>query len=501
MLEIDLSKYFNPDALRETFIKLQEAKTDRYNHLIDIKMGADGITFDDFQKNVDRNVQEISRKVLSGRYYFYPLREVDIPKDGHDRANGIRTLSIARIADALVQKQLYEALYDRFEALFGVPSVNKVSFAYRKGKSTHDAIRGIWRDYQRGYEYVLDADLSKFFDTLSHERLMSLLESLVGDCPVALNLLWRYVRTPSVRHAVYKHKNTHKYFRKTKPPRTLRNKGVPQGGVLSGMLANLYLHGFDKWLVEDARMTYDLRYYRYADDFVVLTRSIEDARALYNLVLNYISKIHLKLHPLDSEKTRLVFIPNDGLNFLGFRITRDEIEIKHKNIRRFKQNFLASIHRLDKPKYSFRDASHKLDVLIRYYVNSKISGPDDICPKCHRPIQHRNWMSYFAPVITNMHQIHDLDIWLRKSLRQYLWENFKIRTKPRDFRRHGMTSLMKEYRRCHKLKLCTCEPEIAGDDDVLAGEDKLDADLDYVATHEADASNPDSASDPATPQP
>jgi RNA-directed DNA polymerase len=159
---INLEPYFSCEGIESAYWRYKESKTDRYKpQKIAIPMGADGITWQDFERNLVRNATNISRRVLNGSYQFYPLREVEVKKPSGD----MRILSIASIRDALVQRQLYEALYKSAETMFARPGLDRVSSAYRKGKSAPDAALRIWRSFKRdGYGYALDADIQKFFD-------------------------------------------------------------------------------------------------------------------------------------------------------------------------------------------------------------------------------------------------------------------------------------------------------------------------------------------------
>jgi RNA-directed DNA polymerase len=256
---INLDPFFMPEALKDCYKRYKASKTDRYEpDRIKIPMGADGVTWQNFERNLDKNVGYISHRVANGSYLFYPLREKEMKKPD----DGVRIISIAGIRDALVQRQLYEALYKSAETMFAKPKLDKVSFAYRRGKSAPEAAHRIWQSFRRdSYGYAFDADIRKFFDTLDHNRLMELIETWVGRDTIVGTLLWRYIRTDRVPYDSYPHgPGWQKYFMSNKPQRIPRLQGVPQGGVLSGMLANLYLREFDRWVVEELSQQFDLRY-------------------------------------------------------------------------------------------------------------------------------------------------------------------------------------------------------------------------------------------------
>lgn len=213
---IDLEPFFTVEAIKAAYTKYKESKTDRYKpDQIRIPMGADGVTGKNFERNLDHNARNISRRVLNGTYQFYPFREKNVQKPN----GGERVLSIAGVRDVLVQHQLYEALYKSAEAMFAQPGLDQVSFAYRKGKSAPCAALHIWQAYRRsGHGYALDADIQKFFDTLDHERLMALVDNWIGRDTIAGKLLWRYIRTDRVPYDKYPHDPDWKKFFMTKKP-------------------------------------------------------------------------------------------------------------------------------------------------------------------------------------------------------------------------------------------------------------------------------------------
>ena len=460
-MPINMEVYFSENALREAFNTYVKTKRDRiHSDIIKIPIGADGITYEDFQKNIDRNIREISSAVLQGKYFFYPLRQIDIDKDERDPSRGKRTLSIGRIRDTLVQKQLYQALIDPTETWFKKKHLDRVSLAYRPSKSVHHAIRGIWRDFQKGYNYALDADIKQFFDTLDHQYLLSVVDSLVEPSSIERKLIFRYIKTSYVKYSEYEHLDIRQrktLFASKKPPNPqLRKRGIPQGGVLSGMLANLYLHNFDRWIVEVLGRVYQLRYYRYADDFVILTKNEADAKELYDHTSNKLSEIHLCMHDLESAKTRIVHIPTDSLDFLGFRITDKHIQVKPQNIKRFKSNFKKSIKRIQ--KHTTVDPKAIIAEIIKYYAASKVLGPSDKCESCGLPKRPRNWISFFAPVVTDTRQLHHLDVWMRREIERYMFRRFKIRIKNRQtLLKAQMPSLLQEYWKYKKTSFCKCE--------------------------------------------
>lgn len=324
----DVVRYFAPESIKEAYCSYKECKTDRFNGKVKISTGADGVTWEEFEADLERNAVNISRRILDCSYTFYPLLQYAIYKEtkrrvpvkginhstnlcDHKPPEKTRILSVARIRDVLVQKQLYAALNNDVERIFSAtPALDHVSYAYRVDKSVQLAAKRVKEDVlQKGYRFAFEADIKSFFDEVDHKRLIHLINEWVGDRTICGRLLRKYVLIDVIPWDSYRAKpsigNHDLLVCHTK-------KGIPQGGVISGMLANLYLHEFDCWVLAELATQYDIRYYRYADDFVILTRNRDDAAHMKGPVSAKLGTLDLKLH--DSiEKTGVRDIDQDGL--------------------------------------------------------------------------------------------------------------------------------------------------------------------------------------------
>ncbi|MCT7963478.1 reverse transcriptase domain-containing protein [Laspinema sp. D1] len=195
LIDDKLCQYFHPKKVEEAFLRYKEAKHDVFTEEIRIPMGADGISSKTFEKELSRRCQFISKRVIHGTYLFYPFREVNIPKPSGQE----RVLAIATIRDVLVQKILYELLYEEVEKLFkATPKLDRVSCAYRKGKSASSAARLIHNYIQSGFHFSLDADIVKFFDVIAHDRLISIIQNLFGHETRVSTLLRRFIKTSGI---------------------------------------------------------------------------------------------------------------------------------------------------------------------------------------------------------------------------------------------------------------------------------------------------------------
>ena len=242
--------------------------------------GIDEESLQDFERNLKDNLYRIWNRMSSGSYLPPPVRTVAIPKNG----GGERKLGIPTVSDRVAQMVVKRYLEPKLEPLFHADS-----YGYRPFKSAHDAVgqarQRCWR-----FDWVIDLDIKGFFDNISHELMMRAVRKHAREKWVVL-YIERWLKAPA--------QDEHGHL-------TPRNKGTPQGGVISPLLANLFLHyAFDQWM---ARQHPDLPFERYADDAIVHCRTREEAERLREEITRRLAECELELN---AQKTKIVYCKDD----------------------------------------------------------------------------------------------------------------------------------------------------------------------------------------------
>lgn len=267
--------------------------------------GVDGQSVDRFAAKADVYLSELSTALREGSYLPQAVKRVEIPKgDGRTRPLGIPT-----VKDRIVQQAVRLVIEPIFETGFC-----DGSYGFRPERGCHDALREVDRLLKEGYTHVVDADLQSYFDTIPHGRLMARVEERISDGRV-LDLIQDWL-TADILQGL---------------ERWTPAEGSPQGAVISPLLANIYLDPLDRLMAEHG---YPM--VRYADDFVILTRSHAEAEAALALVRGWVASNGLTLHP---EKTRIANCrkKGNGFEFLGYRFECGRRHVRKRSLDKLKQ--------------------------------------------------------------------------------------------------------------------------------------------------------------------
>ena len=335
--------------------------------------GVDGMTVEAALPWLKEHGKELTESIRQGKYKPDPVRRKEIPKpDG-----GVRKLGIPSVKDRVVQQAVAQKLMPIYEPLFA-----DGSYGYRPGRSAQDAIYKIRGYAEDGYEWAVLLDLSKYFDTLNHEKLLNLLRNEINDERV-IQLVKRFLKSGVMENGVV----------------MATEEGSPQGGPLSPLLANIYLNKFDH--------EYERRgvpVVRYADDIVLLCKSERAAERLLESSSRYLEgKLKLKVN---RDKSHIAKVnATKKFKFLGFAFGKG------------KDGLFIRVH-----QKSMQKAKDKLRALTR---RNQAKNVRQVMAEVKLYMQ--GWLNYYA-IASMKNALAEWNGWLRRRIRMYIWKQWK---KPR----------------------------------------------------------------------
>lgn len=348
--------------------------------------GVDNMKTDELRQYIKSHPHEISELVLTGKYRPQPIKRVYIPKDNGER----RPLGIPTVRDRFVQQAIALVLSEEYEKIF-----SDNSYGFRPFRSCRGAISRAMQYVNEGKEWVIDLDLSKFFDTVNHSKLLQLLSDRIKDGRV-ISLIHRFLRAPISESGRVSKKVT---------------IGTPQGGVISPILANILLNELDQLL--DSR---GIKFVRYADDMVIMCGSKKAAERILENVIEFVEKkLFLKVN---TEKTKIMKACEES-QFLGFSFTQKVSARKRESRPTWK--YFPTVHKKKRIK---------LIGALKKILNRRAIG--GICKiKKDLMLKLRGWVNYFLGAIPKNWGLAT-DTWIRRRIRQILWKQWKSPKKRRE---------------------------------------------------------------------
>ena len=332
--------------------------------------GVDGMEVNEIDAYMEDNWPRIEEQILARTYKPRPVKRVEIPKD----SGGVRLLGVPCVIDRVIQQAMVQVLQPVFE-----PTFSEYSYGFRPGRSAEDAVRKAQEYMAEGYKHVVDLDLSKFFDTVNHDYLMSQIDKTLEDKDIR-RLIYVYLKSGVMTNGCLME----------------TEEGTPQDGPLSPLLSNIYLTPYDKELEERGH-----KFVRYADDCNIFTKSKYSAKRVKESVIRFLeNRMKLKVNMEKTEARRAVGSPCLGFTFITTK-SRGGLGMckpKQKKLEKFEQ----SIREITKRNrgVSAESMIAELNSYLRGWINYYARG------------YFRKWLSEKAS-------------WIRRRVRQYLWKLWK----------------------------------------------------------------------------
>ena len=345
--------------------------------------GVDRVTVKTYHENKEKNLNELLIRLKTrGAYKCPPLRREHIPKGNTGKT---RPLGIPTADTRCAQEVIRRLIAPIFEKQF-----HDNSFGFRPGRNCHQAVECVLKYIQEGYTVIVDVDIKGFFDNIPFEHILTMLRAEIADGNI-LDIIETFLGSGVVENGTF----------------TPTLKGVPQGGVISPLLGNVILNYLD-WKLEHA----GYKFARYADDIVVLCKTMDQAKNALALTRTILADLGLECSP---EKTKIATF-NEGFQFLGFDINARTITIREKSREKFEEKLKEITTR-----------SHNLDANVIMKINQVLRGT----------------VNYFCTRFSNVKTyFKDIDKWLRQRLRSMKYKSksakHNLRFKNKHLARRGL---------------------------------------------------------------
>ena len=357
-----MEKILHRNNLNEAFKRVKSNKG---------SAGIDGISTEKLLDHLKENKDKILGQIRARKYKPKPVKRVQIPKSNGKKRN----LGIPTTTDRVIQQAIAQILSPIYEKKF-----SENSYGFRPNRSAHDALRRIKEIAEEGYNWVVDLDLEKYFDTVNQSKLIQILSEEIKDGDV-ISLIHKYLKSGIMIDGI----------------KVKSDKGVPQGGPLSPLLANIYLNEADQELEK-----WGYKFVRYADDMLIFARNRKAAERYYKRVKKLLEgKLKLKVN---EEKTSIRKLSQT--KYLGYGFYHNngtQLKIHKESLKKLKAKLKAVTDRSN--ALGYRQRKIKINQIIR------------------------GWIQYFK--LANMkNHLKNLDEWLRRRIRMCAWKGWKkVKTK------------------------------------------------------------------------
>ena len=343
--------------------------------------GTDGMQVDELLPYLKENQDTLIQQIKNGKYKPNPVRRIEIPKETKDE---YRKLGVPTVVDRVIQQAITQELSPIYEEQF-----SENSFGFRPNRGAHDALRQCQKNVNDGYEYVVDMDLEKFFDTVCQSKLIEVLSRTIKDGRV-ISLIHKYLNAGVIANGMFERTEI----------------GMPQGGPLSPLLSNIMLNELDKELERRGH-----RFVRYADDCIIFCKSRKSAERTLKNILPFIEgKLFLKVN---RQKTEVAHISK--VKYLGYTF------YKYKGKCRFRVH-TKSVQKMRNKLRELTDRNNGMSNQLREEKYQQFV---------------RGWVNYFK--LADMRNLlKETDKWARRRIRAVYWKQWKkVKTKYRMLRALG----------------------------------------------------------------